>query len=143
MNLSNIINEELKKVLNESYAFDSDNFSFTQQVPNSSFYNYDSLSSDYDTDIDESLVSVTWRINFWLNEMGVNNLDVVISSISGTYKLTLLNRQSDEVEQATDRDINEIKWKFIIENVSMTIGTGLYIQELEFDFATKQCTVKF
>ena len=76
MKLSNIIHEEIKKILNEAYSFENKNFQFRQEIKNSSFYNFEGFSSDFDTNILESDIFITWHIAFWLNETGVQNFIV-------------------------------------------------------------------
>ena len=67
MKLKNIINEELKNLINEGYVMEHDNFKFSQKVETCSFYNYESFSTDHDIDISEYEIVINWRIGFWLN----------------------------------------------------------------------------
>ena len=143
MKLSNIIHEEIKKILNEAYSFENKNFQFRQEIKNSSFYNFEGFSSDFDTNILESDIFITWHIAFWLNETGVQNFIVEADSVEGTYKLMYLNKQSDEVEQENDKDIAEFPWKFKITEANLHLGKTLYIKLLAFDFKTKICTITF
>jgi len=143
MEIKNVIKEELQQLLKEGYVMEHDNFKFTQEIKNSGFYNFQSFSNDYDVDINESQIYVTWRIGFWLNDMGVENFLVQVDRVEGTYHVELLNKQSDEVEQEDDKNIAEIPWKFQIDDAALRKGGGLYIQTLEFDFEAKICTVDF
>ena len=143
MKLSNIIHEEIKKILNEAYSFENKNFQFRQEIKNSSFYNFEGFSSDFDMNILESDIFITWHIAFWLNETGVQNFIVEADSVEGTYKLMYLNKQSDEVEQENDKDIAEFPWKFKITEANLHLGKTLYIKLLAFDFKTKICTITF
>ena len=99
MKLFNIINEEYVKLLKEAYSFEHQNFEFRQEIKNSSFYNYEAFSNDFDINIGESDIFVTWHISFWLNDYGVENFVVEADNVVGTYKMILNNKQSDEVEQ--------------------------------------------
>jgi hypothetical protein len=143
MEIKNIIREEFRKLLKEGYVMEHDNFKFHQEIKNSSFYNYENFSNDFDVDINESDIIVNWRIGFWLNDMGVENFLVQADSVEGTYKVVLLNKQSDEVEQEMDKDITEIPWKFRIDDAILHKGSTLYIEDLTFDFQTKICTITF
>lgn len=143
MKLDNIIQEEIKKILNEAYSFENKNFQFRQEIKNSSFYNFEGFSNDFDTNILESDIFITWHIAFWLNEAGIQNFIVEADGVEGTYKLMYLNKQSDEVEQENDKDIAEFPWKFKITEANLHLGKTLYIKLLTFDFKTKICTITF
>jgi len=143
MKIKDIINEELKEILKEGYVMEHDNFKFRQEIKNSGFYNYQNFSSDYDVDISESNIIVNWRIGFWLNDMGVENFLVQADSVEGTYKVTLLDKQSDEVAQENDKNIAEIPWRFQVTDATLRLRDTLYVESLDFDFETKLCTVTF
>ena len=143
MEIKDIIKEELQTLLKEGYVMEHDNFKFRQEVEKCSFYNYQNFSNDFDVDIHESDIAINWRIGFWLNEMGVENFLIQCDSVEGTYHVELLNKQSDEVEQEDDKNIAEIPWKFQIDDTILQKGGGLYVQDIEFDFETKICTVDF
>jgi hypothetical protein len=143
MKLSNIIHEEIKKILNEAYSFENKNFQFRQEIKNSSFYNFEGFSNDFDMNILESDIFITWHIAFWLNEAGIQNFIVEADGLEGTYKLMYLNKHSDEVEQENDKDIAEFPWKFKIIEANLHLGKTLYIKLLAFDFKTKICTITF
>jgi hypothetical protein len=141
--LNYIINEEIKDFINESYVFSDDRFKFKVRLTNSIFYNYNSHSSDYDTDITESDIIVSWNVGFWLNDAGFENFMINIEGIEGTYVLQQFNLQSDELEQETRKDINEIKWTFNRPEATLVTNGSLYIKDLAFDFENKTCTVTF
>jgi hypothetical protein len=142
-NVSNIIKEEVQRFLNESYAFESDDFKFRQQITDSSFFNYDGFSTDFDSDILESNIIVNWSVGFWLNQSGIENYYIDVESVEGTYTLQLLNKQTDEVEQETEKNIAEVEWKFVIEDATLYLRKTLYVSTLEFDFKTNTCRVVF
>jgi len=75
--------------------------------------------------------------------MGVENFLVQADSVEGTYKVVLLDKQTDEVSQEDDKNIAEIPWKFKIYDATLKLGDTLYINSLDFDFKTKICTVTF
>ena len=143
MKLGKIIQEEIKNVLNESFSFENKNFQFRQEIKNSSFYNYEAFSNDFDIDISESDIFITWHIAFWLNDAGVQNFIVEADSVDGTYKITYLNKHTDEVEQENEKDIAEFPWKFKITEANLHLGKTLYVQSLAFDFKSKICTITF
>jgi len=143
MEIKNIIKEEFQKILNEGYVMEHDNFKFRQQVESPSFYNYQNFSNDFDVDINESNIIVNWRIGFWLNDMGVENFLVQADSVEGTYKVVLLDKQSDEVSQENDKNIAEIPWRFQVNDAKLKLRDSLYVESLDFDFNTKICTVTF
>jgi len=143
MEIKDIIKEELQSLLKEGYVMEHDNFKFRQELKNSSFYNYQNFSNDFDVDLHESDIVINWRIGFWLNDQGVENFLVQADSVEGTYHVELLNKQSDDIEQEMDKNIAEIPWKFQIYPTNMKTGEGLYIESLDFDFETKICTVNF
>ena len=143
MKIKEIINEEFKKILKEGYVMEHDNFKFRQEIKNSSFYNYQNFSNDYDIDINESDIIINWRIGFWLNDMGIENFLVQADSVEGTYNVVMLDKQSDEVAQENNKNIAEIPWKFQVTDATLRLRDTLYIESLDFDFETKLCTVTF
>lgn len=143
MEINDIIKEEFQKILKEGYVMEHDNFKFRQEVKNSSFYNYQNFSNDYDVDINESSIVISWRIGFWLNDVGIENFIVQADSVEGTYKVILLNKQTDEEEQEIDKDIAETPWKFEIPDATLRLRDTLYVDTLDFDFETKICRVTF
>ena len=143
MEIKDIIQEEYKQILKEGYVMEHDNFRFKQKIENPSFFHIETFSSDYDVDVIESDIYVNWRIGFWLNDMGIENFLVQADSVEGTYKVELRDKQSDEVAQEIDKNIAEIPWKFQILEATLVKGGTLYIEDLSFDFATKDCYVQF
>jgi hypothetical protein len=143
--MNNIINEEIKKFLNESHIIGGDNFKFKQQVNKSTFYNYDLFTTEYDTDISQSNMVVYWGISFWVNDWGIENFIIDIEKIEGQFMLQLYDKQSDELVQETPKNINDYQWKFIIDesNAQLIKGGTLYIKDLDFNFKEKTCTVGF
>ena len=101
-----LINEEVTNYLNEGYVFEGDNFKFQQRVNNSMFYNYEGFSTDYDLNIMESDIMVNWHIVFWLNEYGIENFNIIVDNVEGTYKIQYLNKQTDVQEQEVDKNIS-------------------------------------
>lgn len=142
-NVGNIIKEEVQRFLNESYVLEDDNFKFRQQITNSSFSNYEGFTNDFDSDILESNVTISWRVGFWLNQSGIEHYYIDIDGVEGTYTLQLLNKQTDEVEQEAEKNIAEVNWKFVVEDATLYLNKSLYISTLEFDFKTNICRVLF
>lgn len=143
MEIKDIIQEEYKQILKEGYVMEHDNFRFKERIENPSFFHIETFSNDYDVDVIESDIYVNWRIGFWLNDMGIENFLVQADSVEGTYKVELRDKQSDEVAQEIDKNIAEIPWKFQILEATLVKGGTLYIEDLSFDFATKDCYVQF
>lgn len=141
--VDSVINEEVQKFINEGYTMEHENFKFRQEIKNSYFYNYSAFSNDFDVDITESDIFVNWNIAFWLNDSGVENFIINVDSVEGIYKVVLLNKQSDAVEQDNNKNIAEFQWKFIVEDASLQLNKTLYISGLEFDFKSKNCKVTF
>lgn len=144
MSLQHIIKEEIQNYLNEGYVLTDDRFTFTQKLQNSYFYGFNSFSSQYDSDIIGSDVNVTWKVSFWLNQMGIENFIVDIEKIEGIFYINYTDKQTDEIVQENiQKNINDFEWKFILNNPILVKGSSLYISELEFDFKDKTCNVKF
>jgi hypothetical protein len=144
MKINNLIHEEYLKLLKEAYSFENDNLKFRQELKNrSTFFNYEAFSNDFDVDVSESDIFINWRIGFWLNDAGVENFIVEVDGVDGIYKMTLKNKQSDEVEQDTDKNIAEFPWKFKVVSAVLRLGKTLYVDSLQFDFKTKICNVTF
>lgn len=141
--LIQIINEEFKKCINESYVVNNDDFKFQQQIVDSEFLNYESFTVDFDLNISESMININWSIGFWLNNEGIEHFYIKVDDISGTYTLRYLNKQTDEIEQEVEKNINDVKWKFIVNDVVLQINESLYVSSLQFDFKSNVCTVVF
>ncbi|MFA5366571.1 MAG: hypothetical protein WC333_01545 [Dehalococcoidia bacterium] len=145
--LKNIIKEEIQRSYNSgTVVVGGENFNFIQPVNSAKvgFYNYASFSSEYDTDISESNIAVTWQVVFWVNGYGIENFAVHGEKVEGQYKLQFLDRQSDEVVQETVKNIAEVDWKFETEdNVVLALNKSLYVMGLDFDFNTQTCRIYF
>lgn len=143
MNIEKIVNEEIKSMLNEAYVVNDNRFKFRQQIQNSSFFNYSGFSTEFDTDIIESNIIINWSVSFWLNQAGIENLIIDVTSIEGTYNLQEINKQTDALEQEVTKNIADYDWKFIVGDVILQKGGSAYVSTLEFDFNRNECTVKF
>ena len=143
IDIKKIINEEIQNILNESYVLEDDNFKFRQQITNSYFSNYEGFTTDFDSDILESNIIISWRVGFWLNQSGIEHYYIDVDGVEGTYTIQLLNKQTDKVEQETEKNIAEIDWKFVVEDETLYLKKSLYVSTLEFDFKTNVCKVVF
>jgi len=143
--INKMIHEELEKMLNESFIMSDDRFKFKQRVLNSTFYNYDTFTTEFDTDITESDIIVSWTISFWLNQMGVENFVVDVEKVEGTFNMQMYDLHTDKMVQETPKNIQDFEWKFVIDNekTMLMMGKSLYIRELDFDFKNKTCNVIF
>lgn len=144
MNLNKIIQEELNKVLNESsITMEHENFKFRQLLNNSTFNKYQAFSNDYDISINESNIIINWHIKFWVNDSDVENFVISVDGVEGTYKVSMLNKQTDVSEQEVVKNISENKWKFEVGEAVLRSNSGLYVTSLDFDFETNICKVQF
>jgi hypothetical protein len=143
LNAINILHEEIQKFLNEAFIMNDDRFKFRQRLNNSSFFNYDSFTTEFDTDIVQSDITVSWTVSFWLNNFGIENFIIDVESVEGTFNLQLIDRQTDQVKQDSPKNINDFEWKYIISDANLAKSSSLYITELDFDFRNKTCSVKF
>jgi len=140
------LNEEVRNLINEGFVFDNDAFKFKQLIryPKTIFYNYDSFTSDYDTNISDASIVVNWGVLFWLNQYGIENFSIKIESLDGVFKLQYLDKQTDQVVQEMEKNINDTNWKFVVEdNVPLITKGNLYIKDLTFDFKNNVCTAGF
>lgn len=143
INIDGLINEEILHFLNESISMEHDNFRFRQEFNNSTFQNYEGFSTDYDTNIEKSNIVINWHVVFWLNDYGVENFIVIGDSVEGTYTINYNNKQTDAVDQTNDKDITEIDWKFVINEATLSLNSGLYVNGLDFNFKDNTCTLSF
>lgn len=161
MNISNIINEEIKNILTEGWVVPDEGqfFTFKQQFVHGgrweyvdpaakpqapSFTNYETFTTDYDVDVTESDITVDWQASFWVTEMGIENFSVHILGVGGQFTLEMRNRQSDAVEQESVKDISEQDWRFMpVYNNGLDVSGAFYITNIEFDFENNVCTVTF
>jgi len=149
----NIINEEIKKFLNEAIAGNSDDFKFSDtfrmyneqtQEMKAFFYNYSSFSTDYDVDIIDAFITVNWKVGFLVDEKSINDFYINIESVEGQYRLEMRDKQTDEVVQTTDKNIADNQWRFEVDDETiMKVGEGLKIQDISFDFGNNLCTLMF
>jgi len=143
MEINTIIGEELQHLLKEGYVMEHDNFKFRQQVIKCEFYNLESFSNDYDMEVTESDISITWQVAFYLCDMGIENFIVRVIGIDGTYHMEMRDKQSDELIQEDDKNIVEIPWSFKIDDATLYLSSSLEIESLDFNFRTKICDVNF
>jgi hypothetical protein len=143
LTLNNIVENEIKKFLNEGYVMNDDRFTFKQRLNNSVFLNYETFTSDFDSKIAESDIVVTWKVSFWLNQSGIENIITNIENLEGIFNVQMYDKHTDELKQESQKNIKEIEWKYVFDEFSLTKGGSLYISALEFDFNTNICKIKF
>jgi len=145
----NIVTEEVQNFLNQNTTNDSNHFTFKQTIlhPNVFFYNYENFSSDYDADIINAEITITWKAGFRINNAGIENFIVVGESVEGQYLLEFRDKQSDAVVPESNgsvKQIGDFQWKFKVpEDIALMYGSGLFVKDLEFDFSTNTCTLNF
>lgn len=143
MNINKIIKEEVAGIINEGFVVKDNRFRFKEVLNNSLFYSYDSFSTDYDLDVTDSNITITWNVSFSLNEMGIENFSIEVESLEGTYNLEYRSKQTDAVEQEIEKNINDNQWKFQIDDTALNLGGSMYVMDLVFDFKNNVCTVGF
>ena len=143
--ITRMVEEEVNNFLNKSHMIGGDSFKFSTPVRKTFFNNYDTFTTEYDTDVVESNIIVTWSLSFQLNDMGVQNFIIDVQNVEGTFTLQMLDKHTDEVVQETPKNISEFQWSYVINpaNALLTMNKSLYIRDLEFDFKRKTCTVGF
>ena len=152
-NVQNVVNEEIQRFLNEDITGDNDDFRFTNELrmldPMKegmpvNFYNYSSFSADYDIDVLDAYVIVTWKVGFEANSNGIKNFFINVEKVDGQYRVEMRDKQSDEVVQTTDKNIADTQWKFEVDDDTfMKVNGGLFVEEISFDFANNQCVLAF
>ena len=140
--MENLINEEIINLM-EGRVYSDENFTFKQRLNNSSFFNYQSFTTEYDVDIKESDVLINWKLSFWLNDMGVENLIIDIQSVEGMFHIEMYDLQTDELVQENQKNIQDFDWKFVVDDAVLMKGGSLYVTDLNFDFKTNICSVSF
>jgi len=141
--MKKLIFEELENILNEGMVFTDERFNFQQEIKNVSYYNYETFSNEHDSDIIESNITITWKVGFWLNRFGIENLIVDVEKVQGSFTIALYDKQSDELIQETPKDISSFNWTFEVDDAVLNKGGSLYVSDLTFDFKNQICTVSF
>jgi len=142
MKLNNIIQEELKKILNEATLINDNNLKFVQVV-NADFYNFEPFTTEYDTGIDRSQITIYWGLSFLANNEGVQKFNIDIDRVEGMYNLQFFDKQTDELMQEAPKNIADTPWRFQVDETVLQLGGGLYVKELDFDFKNNICEVTF
>ena len=141
--MKKLIFEEIEKLINENVNFTDERLRFQQEVKNVNYYNYETFSTEHDSDIVESNVFVSWKVGFWLNRFGIENFIVEVDGVDGSFTIALYDKQSDELLQETQKNIKDFNWNFVIDDANLIKGGSLYVTELNFDFKNNTCTVNF
>jgi len=142
MNINKIINDEIR-LISENYVYANGQFTFKSVIEQSHFFNYDNISSEYESDINDSNIVINWGIGFNPDEQGIGYMKIVIIGLEGTFSLELRDKNTDELISNTEKNIDEYKWRFIIGEANLTNGGTLYATDLQFDFKNNTCTVSF
>ncbi|MFW6246978.1 MAG: hypothetical protein ACOC22_02250 [bacterium] len=141
--MKKIIMEELESLLNETNDFTDENLRFQQIIQNVNYLNYDTFSTEHDSNIVDSNIAINWKIGFKLNEFGVENFIINVEKLQGWFTLSLRDKQSDETLQDSKKNITDFNWNYKIDNAALIKGGSLYVKELIFDFENNTCIVKF
>jgi hypothetical protein len=145
ISMNDIIKEEVQKFAGErSRIVTGDDFHFVQQVPKVFFYNYSSFSTEYDVDVRESNIAVTWQVSFWVNSQGIQKFIIEGQKVEGPYTIELYDQHSFELKQQVQKNIQDNQWKFIVQDdVVLELGKPLKVKDLEFDFKDNVCKLTF
>lgn len=141
--ITKMIQEELNDMVKRSSTISDDRFKFKQRLNNSFFTGYDNFTSEFDSDITQSDIIVSWTVSFWVNQTGIQNFIVDVEDVEGTFILQLYDLHTDELKQETPKNIQDYQWKFVTEDTNLPKDGGLAIDDLTFDFQNKTCTVTF
>ena len=146
LSMNDIIKEEVQNFVEEKprIATSNNDFQFVQQVPNVSFYNYSTFSNDFDVDVKESNIVLTWQIVFVVDSKGIMKFIIEGQKVEGPYRIELYDQHTYELKQQTQKNIQDDQWKFILEdNVVIVPNNPLTVKDLEFDFKNKICKLSF
>ena len=146
LSMNDIIKEEVQKFAEEKprVAASNNDFQFVQQVPNVSFYNYSSFSNDFDVDVKESNIVLTWHIVFVVDSKGINKFIIEGQKVEGPYSIELYDPHTYELKQQTQKNIQDDQWKFIIaDDLVIAPNVPLTVKKMEFDFKDKICKFSF
>lgn len=141
--ITKMIQEELNSMVNKPSTISDDRFKFKQRLNNSFFVNYDNFTSEFDSEITQSDIIVSWTVSFWVNQTGIQNFIIDVEDVMGTFILQLYDLHTDELKQETPKNIQDYQWKYVIEDTNLPKDGGLAINDLTFDFQNKTCTVTF
>lgn len=144
--MNDIIKEEVEKFIEEKphIATSNKDFQFTQQIPDVVFYNYSTFSNDYDVDVKQSNIILTWQIVFVVDSKGIQKFIVEGQKVEGPYSIELYDQHSSELKQQTQKNIQDNQWKFVIDdNVVLVPNNPLIVKNLEFDFKNNTCKLNF
>ena len=149
MKLKSIIKEELTDMVRETATeapaatlVKDSRLRFVQLV-NADYYNYEGFTSDFDSGIDRSKITIYWGISFMVNPEGVYKFSVEVDKVEGQYLLQMFDKHTDELMQETPKNIAETKWRFQIDDFVLENNGFLFVRELSFDFKTNVCEVTF
>lgn len=143
MVITDIIKQEYKKVLNEGYVYQDPKLIFTDAITTAQFINYDDLYPDFDPNLSENNVSITWGMSFWLTENGIENMIIQVKGVEGTVNFDLHDKQSDELKQTVQKNLTEYKWNYQTSNAVLQLNGSLYVNSATFDFKTKIAVINF
>jgi hypothetical protein len=146
--ITKMIREELNDMLSEANG-SNNKFNFTTRFIKGNskrdieFYNYETFTTEFDTNIINYDITINWSAYFWLNDFGIENFILNGENVGGVIMLEMRDKISDEVKQETQKNIQDFNWKFIADEASLVKGGSLYVHHLIFDFKEKTCTIVF
>lgn len=143
--LKNKIKSEVLNYINEESSFNGNKMDFSQTIESKNifFTNYNSFSKDYDSDILQKNIFVNWELRLNIKEYGIDGFSIDITKLNGGFTVQLYDKQTDELVNEIEKNINDIDWFFEVNADEYIFGERLYIKELEFDVNNKNCIVSF
>jgi hypothetical protein len=140
------INEEIESFLSEGYTLDDERFKFKEEnVQYVEFVNYESFSDQYDVEVLKRNISVDWKIRFWLNDAGIENIFIEIEKVEGEYTVNMLDRFSGDVVSSTNHIVADNNWDYQINTTEIEFNQSdtLYVGIVQFDFKNKTIIINF
>ena len=145
--MNEIIREEVQKFAEERpRTVTGNDFRFVQQIPKLFFYNYSILSTEYDVDVKESNIVLTWQISFLVDSRGIKSMMIESQNckVEGPYNIELYDQHTSQLVKQVQKNIEENQWKIVVDDEAMIIlGKPLRVKDLEFDFKDNVCKITF
>lgn len=149
--ITKMVQEEFNNMMNEIDSSNNNKFNFSgrfimsQSNPKQyfDFLNYETFTTQYDTDIIDYNIIVNWSAYFQLNQVGIENFVIDVEGAKGLFTIEMRDLHSDEVVNEQQKNIEDFDWKYVADDANLAKGGSLYIHHLTFDFKQKSCTVVF
>ena len=144
MSIKKYITEEINNFINEGHVFDDTNFMFKDKIRNCEFAGYESYSKEHSVETGEYNISVKWKVNFWLNDSGIENFIINILGVEGDYLVVYTSKLNGEESNRSTNNISDTAWQYTIDGTpELKLKESLYADSVVFDFRNKNCIIKF